>query len=261
MGALAASKRTDGADLPVIPRGTVLLPVGDKFAGTIDMLTHDWFKALPVIRGFSPVRFGKKRQLRLSAQLADAHADYLVVDNTTALASIGEMEPSRRWRRRYDAFVATCLEHFPADRIILVRSHASRLWLDDKLEPAPTVATAEQARVLAELDDYFITKTSCRVSDVALRHFPVGPDAFVFDKSMASDLERDIVRLCSTQPRRRPFALGTVFHRSAASLSTWPVVADTIVSRVTEGASVDAAEVAERLSGSADATWDDLIAL
>ena len=87
-------------------RGTVILPFGRYFAGRADMLTRDGFKTIVPIDGISPFsgvgdpdpemqRFADSERVNervetdvrkdLAARLADADAEFLVVDNSSAL--------------------------------------------------------------------------------------------------------------------------------------------------------------------------------
>ena len=92
--------------------GTVILPFGRYFAGRADMLTRDGFKTIVPIDGVSPfsgvgepdpemqhfadserVNERVRTEVRkdLAARLAQADADYLVVDNSTALLTHREV--------------------------------------------------------------------------------------------------------------------------------------------------------------------------
>ena len=172
------------------PSGTVVQTFGRYFAGRVDLLTLDGFKAAAPIDSLSPFsvaadfdpemaswaetpRVTDRLRTDLFKSLADrlhaARADFLVVDNTPALLPIAEIncglytmigdEPTDfmdhhwsnapdsaresilcpaddglidRWRDLYDRFVAQCLEAFPAERIILVRSHVPRFAVDQE---------------------------------------------------------------------------------------------------------------------------------
>ena len=86
--------------------GTVILPFGRYFAGRADMLTRDGFKTIVPIDSISPFsavgepdpemqRFADSERVNervktdvrkdLAARLAEADAQFLVVDNSTAL--------------------------------------------------------------------------------------------------------------------------------------------------------------------------------
>ena len=245
-----------------VPWGTVVQAFGRYFAGRLDLLTLDGFKATAPIDALSPFsvaadfdpemaswaeaarvteRLRTDLRKNLAERLKAAHADFLVVDNTSALLPIAEIhgglytmvddEPTdfmdhhwnrvpnvsresvlrpaddgltRQWRDLYDRFVAQCLEVFSAERIILVRSHVPRFAVEYEGRIAPVSDAARAARFLAELDEYFIRATSCLVSDVPLGFFPVRAIWHDFPDDARVELERDIRRLCTSPASRRP---------------------------------------------------------
>ena len=100
---------------PAGARGTVILPFGRYFAGRVDMLTRDGFKTIVPINGVSPFsgvgdpdpemqRFADSERVNeraktdvrkdLAARLADADAEFLVLDNSSAL--LGHREVNGR---------------------------------------------------------------------------------------------------------------------------------------------------------------------
>lgn len=257
---------------PASAFGTVILPFGRYFAGRADLLTHDGFKTMMPIDGISPFtavddpdpdmahfaaaprvndRVTSDVRKDFATRLAQSDADYLVVDNTTALlphhavngrlyvgipgeaTDLADMlngddatrvddhrfHVSRTGltddlRSRYDAFVDACLATFDPSRIILIRSHSPRFWLADDSTVAPTDTNRDDARLLEDLDDYFVARTGCQVSHAVLGHFPSAAKWQSYDHTQRRMLESDLVELCtsglaSAPPRRhapdRPF--------------------------------------------------------
>jgi hypothetical protein len=244
-----------------VPWGTVVQAFGRYFAGRVDLLTLDGFKATAPIDSLSPfsVAAGFDPEMAswaeaprvtdrlrtdllkdLAERLKAAHADFLVVDNTSALLPIAEIncglytmvgdEPTDfmdhhwnndpdsaresvlrpaddgftdRWRDLYDRFVAQCLEAFPPERIILVRSHVPRFAVEYNGRIAPVPGATRAARFLADLDEHFIRATSCLVSDVPLGFFPLRGGWHDFPDDARVELERDIRRLCMSPASRR----------------------------------------------------------
>ena len=226
--------------------GTVILPFGRYFAGRADMLTRDGFKTVVPIDGISPFSgVGKpdpemqcyadservnervKIDVRkdLAARLAQADAQYLAVDNSTALMlhrevngrlytllsgeatelmdTLWNSDPTRgralavklshggltdSLRSIYDSFISACLDSFGPARIILVRSHGPRFWIAEDGTVAPTDVDRRDARFLEELDDYFIEQTGCRVADGTLGYFPSAVSWQSFDHRLRLSL-------------------------------------------------------------------------
>jgi hypothetical protein len=236
--------------------GTVILPFGRYFAGRADMLTRDGFKTIVPIDGISPFsgisepdpemqRFAHgervnervKTDIRkdLPARLEQADAQFLVVDNSTALLMHREVNgrlytvmPGEEtdltdtlWnadaaeartlafkvssdgltdhlKSIYDSFIRACLDSFDPARIILVRSHSPRFWIAEDGTIAPTDVDRSDARFLAALDDYFIEQTGCLVAAGTLGHFPSAVKWQTFDHRLRRAIEEDLVELCAS---------------------------------------------------------------
>ena len=235
--------------------GTVFLPFGRHFAGRVDMLTRDRFKAIEPINSISPfsavgdpdpamlsLAESERANDRVRAdvhkdfgtRLAQSGADYLVVDNSTALLWLREhnkriytvigreesdlmdllwngdgadrslaVKPwlglTRRLRSAYDSFVDECLANFDSSRIVLVRSHVPRFWVADDGSIAPTTADPKEARLLEFLDRRFVKRTACHVSNTARSAFPRDQAWHNFDESLRVAIEDDLISLCSAQ--------------------------------------------------------------
>ena len=294
--------------------GTVILPFGRYFAGRADMLTRDGFKTVVPIDGVSPfcgvgepdpemqhfadserVNERVKTEVRrdLAARLAQADAQYLVVDNSTALMfhrelngrlytiqgreetdlmdmlwnadpaqarslvikmSRGGFTPSRR--STYDLFIRACLDSFDPERIVLVRSHVPRFWIAEDGTIAPTNLDRSDARFLQTLDDYFISHTRCRVASGALGHFPSAVQWQTFDHRLRRMIENDLVELCTS--RRRAAAGGApVRHRR---VRRGPSAADHVVAAIRKTRAVDWPWLG-RYFRTGRASYDDLLAL
>jgi hypothetical protein len=296
--------------------GTVLLPFGRYFAGRVDMLTRERFKTIVPIDGISPFtgvgepdpemqRFADSERSNervrtdvrknLAARLAEAGAQFLVVDNSTAL--LLHREVNRRlytllpgedtdlmdtlWnsdaaqarslafkvsngrftnslRSTYDSFIRACLDSFDPARIILVRSHCPRFWISEDGTIAPTNVDRRDARFLEALDDYFIEQTGCRVSGVTLAHFSSAVQWQTFDRRLQRAIEEDLVELCT--PRRSgdaPGALGVVPARLARRKLS---AGDHVVGAFRENRPVDKNWLLEYFTAGG-ASYDDLVAL
>lgn len=238
--------------------GTVVLPFGRYFAGKIDLLTRERYKGMDPIDGVSPftavglpddamagyaeakmphsfrdrVRADVRKDLL--RRLAQSGADYLVVDNSSALLRVqkvndraytvvpgersdlmerlsdeaqapgsdGPLRPGTvgltdELKEAYDAFVDACLETFDPSRIILVRSHVARYWLDDGLRLTRTEADRREARLLARLDRYFVKRTGARIAYAAMEWFPTGKKWQAADDRLRMRLEEECVQLIS----------------------------------------------------------------
>jgi hypothetical protein len=238
--------------------GTTILPFGRYFAGRADMLTRDGFKTLVPIDGISPFsgvgepdpemqRYAESERVTgrvqtdvrkdLAARLAEADAQYLVVDNSAALMlhrevngrlytllageatelmdTLWNTDPTQgralavklshggltdNLRSIYDSFIRVCLDCFDPARIILVRSHVARFWIAEDGTIAPTNVDRRDARFLEALDDYFIEQTGCRVSSATLAHFPSAVQWQTFDPRLRRAIEEDLVELCTPAP-------------------------------------------------------------
>lgn len=234
--------------------GTVIQPFGRYFAGRADMLTRDSFKTIVPIDGISPFsgvgepdpdmqRFADSERVNervktdvhkdLAARLAQADAQYLVVDNSTALMlhrevngrlytlipgeatelmdTLWNADPTEgralavklshggltdSLRLIYDSFIRGCLEGFDAARIILVRSHVARFWIAEDGTIAPTNVDRRDPPFVEALDDYFIEQTGCRVASGTLSHFPSADAWQTFDHGLRRVIEEDLVTLC-----------------------------------------------------------------
>ena len=212
-------------------RDVVLLPFGRYFAGRADMFTRDGFKTIAPIDGVSPFsgvgepdpemqRYADSDRVNervrtevhkdLAARLAQADADYLVVDNSTALLTHRQVNGrlyTVHAREETDLMDALWNTHaHPGAR---ARRQALPRWLhqsnevdlrllhpclpgqlrprEDRPGPVPHGArsgsrrTARSRRPMSigatrgsstTLDDYFIEQTGCRVAAGALSHFP-----------------------------------------------------------------------------------------
>ena len=235
----------------------MILPFGRYFAGRADLLTRDGFKTIVPIDGVSPFsgvgepdpemqRFADSERVNervrtdvrkdLAARLAQADAQFLVVDNSTALLLHREVNGrlytvlageetdlmDTLWnadaaqartlafkvsrdgftdslRSTYDSFVRACLDSFDPARIILVRSHVPRFWIAEDGTIAPTNVDRRDARFLEALDDYFIEQTGCRVADGTLGHFPSAVQWQTFDHRLRRAIEEDLVELCTAR--------------------------------------------------------------
>jgi hypothetical protein len=238
--------------------GTVILPFGRYFAGRVDMLTREGFKTIVPIDSISPFtgvgepdpemqRFADSERSNervrtdvrknLAARLAEAGAQFLVVDNSTALllhrevngrlyTLLAEEETdlmdtlcnsdatqarslafkvsdggfTDSLRSTYDSFIRACLNSFDPARIILVRSHCPRFWISEDGTIAPTNVDRRDAQFLETLDDYFIEQTGCRVSGATLAHFPSAVQWQTFDHRLRRAIEEDLVELCTQRP-------------------------------------------------------------
>jgi len=238
--------------------GTVILPFGRYFAGRADMLTRDGFKTIVPIDSISPFSavgepdpemqcFADSKRVNervkidvrkdLAARLAEADAQFLVVDNSTALLlhrevngrlytllageetdlmdalwnsdaeqarslafKVSQVGFTDSLRSTYDSFIRVCLDSFDPARIILVRSHCPRFWITEEGKIAPTNVDRRDARLLEALDDYFIEQTGCRVSDATLAHFPSAVQWQTFDHRLRRAIEADLVELCTPHP-------------------------------------------------------------
>ena len=242
---------------PAGARGTVILPFGRYFAGRVDMLTRDGFKTIVPINGISPFsgvgdpdpemqRFADSERVNeraktdvrkdLAARLADADAEFLVLDNSSALLCHREVNGrlytvlpgedtdlmdtlwsadaaeagtltvklsrdglTQNLRSTYDSFVRACLDSFDPANIILVRSHAPRFWVAENGRIAPTDVDRRDARFLEALDDYFLEQTGCRVADGTLGHFPSARSWQSFDHRLRRVIEADLVEVCTAR--------------------------------------------------------------
>jgi hypothetical protein len=296
-------------------RGVVILPFGRYFAGRADMLTRDGFKSIVPIDGISPFsavgepdpemqRFADSERVNdrvrmdlrknLAEGLARAGADFLVVDNSTALQFHREVNGrlytvlpgeatdlmddlwnadealsralccklshdglTRPRRAVYDAFVRACLEAFDPTRIVLVRSHAARFWVADDGTITPTDVDRRDARFLEELDDYFVERTGCRVAFGALGHFPSAVQWQTFDHRLRSAIEDDLAELCTLGGEEDGAVASGVADGRVAPLAP---AADHVVGAVRTGRPVDGRWLRQYFAGGG-ASYDDLLAL
>ena len=233
------------------------------------MLTRDGFKTIVPIDSISPFsavgepdpemqRFADSERVNervktdvrkdLAARLAAADAQFLVVDNSTALLlhrevngrlytllageetdlmdtlwnsdaaqarslafKVSQIGFTENLRSTYDSFIRVCLDSFDPTRIILVRSHCPRFWISADGTVAPTNVDRRDARFLEALDDYFIKQTGCLVSGATLAHFPSAVQWQTFDHRLRRAIEDDLVELCTPRPGGdAPSPLGAV---------------------------------------------------
>jgi hypothetical protein len=294
--------------------GTVILPFGRYFAGRADMLTRDGFKTIVPIDCISPFtgvgepdpemqRFADSGRVNervktdvrkdLAVRLAEADAQFLVVDNSTALLFHREVngrlytvlpgedtdlmdmllntdaveartlafKVSREGltdnlRSTYDAFVRACLDSFDPANIILVRSHAARFWISDDGTIAPTDVDRRDARFLEALDDYFIAQTGCRVADGTLGYFPSAESWQSFDHRLRRVIEEDLVELCTShRADNAPDPPDAARH-----LSREMSAADHVVGAFRRGRPVNEPWL-QKYFAAGGASYDDLLAL
>lgn len=148
-------------------------------------------------------------QKSIRKTFADSGADYLVIDNTSALMHLREMrgryytldgaehsdlmdwlgndDPARaaaetvrpvqlglteRLLQLYDAFIDDCLASFGASRILLIRSHVARFRVSAGTPLSVTNADDATERFLSELDARFARRTGCVVLDALCDWLP-----------------------------------------------------------------------------------------
>ena len=293
--------------------GTVVLPFGRYFAARADLLTREGFKTVLPIDGVSPFsavgeadpemfRFVEGERVNdrvkadvrkdLSARMAQSGADYLVVDNSTALMWHRELNgrlytvisgeetdlmdelwntnPARERQRSfkvsregftdelksaYDAFVDACLASFDPARIVLIRSHAARFWVSDDGTVAPTDIDRSDARLLEQLDDYFIRRTGCRVANAALAHFPSVVQWQAFDHRLREAMDAQLVKLCTPNPE--PDGIDEDYLGAGPRQDT---AADHVVGAARHKRRVDQDRVRSYFAAGG-ASYDDLLAL
>ena len=296
--------------------GTVILPFGRYFASHADMLTWDGFKTIVPIDNISPFsgvgepdpemqHFADSERANdrvktdvrkdLAARLAEADAQFLVVDNSTALLYHREVNGrlytvlpgedtdlmdmlsktdaaeastlafkishdglTESLRSTYDSFVRACLDSFDPANIILVRSHAARFWISDDGTIAPTNIDRRDARLLEALDYYFITQTGCRVADGTLGHFPSAVSWQSFDHRLRRVIEEDLVELCTSHLAND--APDRPDADPARHLSRKTSAADHVVGAFRRGRPVDENWL-QAYFAAGGASYDDLLAL
>ena len=280
------------------------------------MLTWDGFKTIVPIDNISPfsgvgepdpemqhfadserVNDRVKTDVRkdLAARLAEADAQFLVVDNSTALLYHREVNGrlytvlpgedtdfmdmlsktdaaeastlafkishdglTESLRSTYDSFVRACLDSFDPANIILVRSHAARFWISDDGTIAPTNIDRRDARLLEALDYYFITQTGCRVADGTLGYFPSAVSWQSFDHRLRRVIEEDLVELCTSHlANNAPDRPGA---DPARHLSRKTSAADHVVGALRGSRAVDENWLQEYFAAGG-ASYDDLLAL
>jgi hypothetical protein len=306
----AAAPRLTGADGA---RGTVILPFGRYFAGWADLLTREGFKTVAPIDGISPfsgvgdpdpemqcfadgervngrVRIDVRKDL--AVQMARADAQFLAVENSTALLlhrevngrlytvlageetdlmnTLWNADPEQarrqafkvsyhgltdRLRAAYDAFVRACLDSFDPARIILIRSHVPRFWVADDGTIAPTNVDRRDARFLEALDAYFVEQTGCRLASGTLRHFPSDARWHTVDHRLRRAMEEDLVALCSL-----PGGAGPGSTKTAPAARREPSAADHVVGAARGNRAVDWGWL-RRYFAVGGVSYDDLLAL
>ena len=294
--------------------GTVVLPFGRYFAARADLLTRDGFKTVAPIDGVSPFsgvgdpdpemqRFADSERVNervrievrkdLAARLKQADAQFLAVDNSSALLlhrevngrlytlvggeptelmdSLWNADPERargqafkvshhglthRLRAMYDAFVRACLDSFDPARIILIRSRFPRFWVADDGTIAPTNVDPRDALFLEALDAYFIEQTGCRVANGALRHFPSTFQWHTSDHRLRRAIEDDLVELCT------PDLTGAGPASAGTPPAAWQTrsAADHLVGAVRGNRAVDRNWLLGYFAAGG-ASYDDLLAL
>jgi hypothetical protein len=293
----------------------VVQPFGRYFAACADLLTREGLKTIAPIDGVSPfsavddpdpdmLRFAESAQATdrvradvlkdFASRLAQSGADYLVVDNSSALMWHRELngrlylliasentdlmdalchrdaEQARRLgfkisaegftdrlRERYDAFVNACVANFHPSKIVLIRSHGSRFWVAEDGVVAATNVNRNDARLLKRLDDYFIERTGCRVSDAVLRCVPRTANWVAYDHSRRMAIEADLVRLLTS-----PLS-GECDREGACDLGGRvqdPAAADHVVDAIRQNRPVDE-NLMRRYFAGGRVTYDDLLAL
>jgi len=196
----------------------------------------------------------------LSGQLRGAHADFLIIDNASAALTIAQLgtswytaasgeksllaqkidDPNSDHKvvrpylgklsdellANYERFIAVVLQHYPKDRIILLRSHVSDFYWDGRqVRPRTHVKEARAARLLLEtLDDRLERTTGCTSIDLARRFLPrtdAAGDSLSLGRDFHLAVERAVTDLCregTTPESRRPpnsFIFSEWAHRVA----------------------------------------------
>ena len=293
----------------------VILPFGRYFAACADLLTREGLKTVAPIDGVSPftavddpdpdmLPFAESARTTdraradvlkdFPSRLEQSGADYLVVDNSSALIRHRELngrlymliasedtnlmdalcrrdaEQARRLgfkisaegftdrlRERYDAFVGACLANFHPSKIVLIRSYGWRFWVAEDGVVAPTNVNQNDAGLLKCLDDYFIERTGCRVSDAVLRCVPRTANWVAYDHSRRMAIEADLVSLLTS-----PLS-GECDREGACHLGGRvqdPAAADHVVDAVRRNHAVDKNLIRSYFAGDR-VSYDDLLAL
>ncbi|WP_349309100.1 hypothetical protein [Microbacterium sp. MM2322] len=286
----------------------VILPFGRYFAARADLLTREGVKTCEPIDGVSPFsametkddavgffttsprttsrsKIDTRKDLRRT--FVDSGADFLVVDNTSALMNLREMRgrfytvdaqessdlmdwlwnddaeraqadvvrPNRtgldeRLAALYGQFIEACLDVFPPSRIVLIRSHVARFWVGQDGELGTTNADDATDRLLNDLDSRFADATGCVVVDAAFDWFPRHENWIAPDPAVRVAIEASImraVRVGDSSPHRA-FPSRS---ESPASLISW---------YLRHGADIDR-ERLERAFSTTQITPGDLVAL
>lgn len=310
------SRTVEPRDGAVRARGTVVLPFGRYFAARADLLTRDGFKTVVPIDGVSPftaveeldpemqhLAVGERVNDRVKAdvlkdlatRMADAAADVLVIDNSSALLFHREVNGrlytvvpgedtaltdvlwnsdvqgarevafkvshrglTDQMRARYDAFIRACLASFDPEKIILVRSHAARFSVSARGKVRTTDLDRRDADLLDALDDCFIARTGCRVSAAALAQPPESNQWQSFDRErLRRAIEDDVVRLCTSGQDDVAVTSAAVAARRALGGAT---AADHVVLASRGRGPVDEAGLTGYFAAGG-ASFDDLLAL
>jgi hypothetical protein len=293
----------------------VVLPFGRYFAACADLLTREGLKTIAPIDGVSPftavddldpdmLRFAESARATdrvradvlkdFASRLAQSGADYLVVDNSSALMwhrelngrlymliasedtdlmdalchrdadlarrlgfKISAVGFTDRLRERYDAFVSACVMNFHPSKIVLIRSYGSRFWVAEDGVVAPTNVDRNDARLLERLDDYFIERTGCRVTEAVLRCVPRTANWVAYDHSRRVAIEADLVHLLTS-----PIS-GECDRESTCPLGGRvqdPAAADHVVDAIRQDRPVDK-NLMHRYFAGGRVSYDDLLAL
>ncbi|MCL2016583.1 MAG: alpha-1,2-fucosyltransferase [Defluviitaleaceae bacterium] len=216
--------------------GVAIQSFGRYFAGIMDMRMHDNYKICedyvnePLnIKNVSPFSISgiadpylakyanaDRTNTRVKADIRknfdeicqNAHCDYFVLDNSSALVGLTEINTqlyslmgkektdfmddyynnnpeikanyihpeqlgfNKQLKSQYDKFIATILQHYDKSRIILIRSHIALFDFGVKAKKVVrTSRSVASQQFIQQLDEYFIKKTQCNVIDTAMQFF------------------------------------------------------------------------------------------
>jgi len=224
-------------------KGTTIQVFGEKFAGLMDMDVEWWYKIHQdfankpfkikevspfTVSGVSNEDFSLSVNFEVASTSVkvdvqknfgdickESHCDYIVVDNSSALMELIEVNGclytaklfeehktkinviseglSERLLSRYNLFINDILETYESKRIILIRSHIPRFVFDGGKIVKSNNSGAE-AEFLYQLDDYFIRKTACIVLSTAMMYLDT--DTI----SLKEALEHDVLVAISASP-------------------------------------------------------------
>jgi len=255
-------------------KGIVVQTFGQYFASLIDLNLEEWYKVHMdfaedpfQIKGVSPFSIignpdpvmqkyaeCKNTNTRVKADVRKnfseicrkAYCDYLVLDNTSTLIDLIEINGqlysimagektdfidefynrneeaktnlicpskeglSQRLKSQYDLFIETILCHYDPDHIIMIRSHVPHFYFQDG-DIAKTVHTEEARNLLQQLDNYFLEKTNCISINTPSQFFEThkNPIDHIFSKKqweLQIALERDIVNAIEQSTQKDYFS-------------------------------------------------------